>query len=130
MAVQRTPGISRPMLFRSPLLFPGLAVLACFVAFAVLLAVLSPAPPRVIVMATGAPGSAYAAFGEQYRELLAHYGVRVELMATGGAVDNVRRLRDSRSDVSVAFVQGGVTDASESPELESLGTLLDRKSVV
>jgi TRAP transporter TAXI family solute receptor len=111
------------MSFRSPFLLPGLGVLACLVAFAVLLAVLSPAPPHTIRMATGAPGSAYAAFGEQYRDVLARYGVKADLVETGGAVDNVRMLSDANSKVSVAFVQAGVTNAENAPELESLGTL-------
>lgn len=123
VASRKIPDGSYPVPIRSPFLLPGLGVLACLVAFAVLLAILSPAPPKVIVMATGSPGSAYAAFGQQYREVLARYGVTVDLMETNGAVDNVRRLRDSRSDVSVAFVQAGVTDAEQAPELESLGTL-------
>lgn len=123
MAKQKIPGNFSPMSLRSPLLLPGLCVLACIVAFAVLLAILSPAPPRVIMMATGAPGSAYAAFGEQYRDVLARYGVKVILVATGGAVDNIRAMRDPGTGVSVAFVQAGVTNAGEAPELESLGTL-------
>src|SRR5882672_6480996 len=111
------------MPLRPAFLLPGLGVFFAIVAFAVLLAVLSPAPPRVIKMATGAPGSAYAAFGEQYRNVLARYGVKAELVETGGAVDNVRLLSDGNSRVSVAFVQAGVTDAEHAPELESLGTL-------
>jgi len=109
--------------FKSPFLLPGLAVFGCFVLFAILLAILSPAPPRAIVMATGTPGSAYAAFGEQYRDILSRHGVTVNLLQTQGAVDNVTRLRDATSGVSVAFVQGGITDADKAPELESLGTL-------
>jgi len=108
---------------RPAFLFPGLVALGCLVAFAVLLAVFSPAPPRTIVMATGTPGSAYAAFGEQYRDLLARHGVTVELVATNGAVENLRRLSDAGSGVSVAFAQGGLTDSRQSPDLESLGTL-------
>lgn len=123
VAMRKSPGNFNPMSWRSPFLLPGLGVFACLVVLAVLLAILSPAPPRVIVMATGAPGSAYAVFGEQYRDVLARYGVKVELLTTGGAVDNVGRLRDAGSGVSVAFVQAGVTDAAQAPELESLGTL-------
>ena len=120
--MRKIPG-NPNQIIRSPLLLPGLGVFGCIVLFAVLLAVLSPAPPRTIVMATGTPGSAYAAFGEQYRDLLARHGVKVELLETQGAVDNIGRLRDSASGVSVAFVQSGLTDAEHAPELESLGTL-------
>jgi TRAP-type uncharacterized transport system substrate-binding protein len=74
-------------------------------------------------MATGAEGSAYAEFGERYRELLARHGVTLELVPTNGAVDNVRKLNDAKSGVSVAFVQGGFADAAQAPDLVSLGTV-------
>lgn len=108
---------------RSPFLMPSIGVFAFLVAFAVLLAVLSPAPPRTVLMATGAQGSAYAEFGERYRELLARHGITLELVATNGAVDNVAKLNDAKSGVSVAFVQGGIADAGQAPDLVSLGTV-------
>ena len=109
--------------WRSPFLLPAIGVFAFLVAFAVLLAVLSPAPPRTVQMATGAEGSAYAEFGERYRELLARHGVTLELVPTNGAVDNVRKLNDAKSGVSVAFVQGGFADAAQAADLVSLGTV-------
>jgi len=109
--------------WRSPFLLPAIGVFAFLVAFAVLLAVLSPAPPRTIRMATGAEGSAYAEFGQRYRELLARHGVTLELVPTNGAVDNVRKLNDATSGVSVAFVQGGFADAAQAPDLVALGTV-------
>jgi TRAP-type uncharacterized transport system substrate-binding protein len=75
------------------------------------------------MMATGAQGSAYSEFGERYRALLARHGVRLKLVSTNGAVDNVRMLGDASSGVSVAFVQGGIVDAEQAPELLSLGTV-------
>jgi len=38
-------------------------------------------------------------------------------------VDNVRKLNDAKSGVSVAFVQGGFADAAQAPDLVSLGTV-------
>jgi len=83
----------------------------------------SPTPPHGLVFATGPEGSAYAAFGARYREILARSGVDVRLQATAGALDNLARLRDSGTGVSVAFVQAGTTTAAESPGLVSLGTV-------
>ena len=123
MATLESKKNESPLSLKPAFLFPGLVLLAGLLAFAVLLAILSPAPPHAIVMATGTPGSAYAAFGEQYRAVLARYGVTVNLVVTEGAVDNLRRVRDAGSGVSVAFVQAGITDAAQAPELESLGTL-------
>ena len=50
-------------------------------------------------------------------------GVRLRLVPTKGAVENLERLRDPRSGVDAGFVQAGTTDERESPDLVSLGTL-------
>jgi TRAP-type uncharacterized transport system substrate-binding protein len=80
-------------------------------------------PPRTIVMATGAEGGANYELGTRYREILAREGVELQLQPTTGGLENLRRLRDSKSGVSVGFTQGGTTTKKESPELESLGTI-------
>jgi TRAP-type uncharacterized transport system substrate-binding protein len=80
-------------------------------------------PPRTIVMATGAEGGAYHDMGIRYREILARAGVKLQLLPTAGALDNLTRLRDPQSGVSVGFIQGGTTTRKESPDLESLGTV-------
>ncbi|HEY7760451.1 MAG TPA: TAXI family TRAP transporter solute-binding subunit [Burkholderiales bacterium] len=98
-------------------------VLAVAFVVALVLTLLGPAPPRTVVMATGPEGGAYHQLGERYRTLLEREGVELKILTTDGAVDNVQRLRDARSGVSVAFVQGGVTSEQESPELVSLGTV-------
>ena len=41
------------------------------------IALWAPAPPRSIEMTTGAPGDAYHAYGERYREILAKSGIGV-----------------------------------------------------
>ena len=80
-------------------------------------------PPRTIVMATGAEGSANYELGIGYREALAREGVRLQLQPTTGSLENLRLLRDSQSGVSVGFIQGGTTSKKAAPELESLGTI-------
>jgi TRAP transporter TAXI family solute receptor len=80
-------------------------------------------PAKVLVMTTGTPGSAYDLFGQQYKELLAREGIELRLEPSAGAVENLQRLNDSRSGVSVGFSQGGLTNAHESPDLVSLGTM-------
>ncbi|HET7240495.1 MAG TPA: hypothetical protein VFI77_05015, partial [Gemmatimonadales bacterium] len=64
----------------------------------------NPFPPRTITMATGPPGSAFSEFGVRYREVLRRSGVEVRLLQTHGGAENLERLRDPRSGVSVAFV--------------------------
>jgi TRAP-type uncharacterized transport system substrate-binding protein len=80
-------------------------------------------PPRTIIMATGAEGGANYELGTRYREALAREGVKLQLQPTTGSLENLRRLSDARSGVSVGFIQGGTTNRKESPELESLGTI-------
>jgi len=74
-------------------------------------------------MATGTEGSAQQKFGERYRALLAAHGVELRLVVTEGSVDNLRRLNDPLSGVSVAFVQAGLTSPADAPDLVSLGTV-------
>jgi TRAP-type uncharacterized transport system substrate-binding protein len=85
--------------------------------------VLDSLPPRTIVMVTGAEGGANYEMGIRYREALAKEGVKLDLQSTTGSLENLRRLRDPRSKVSVGFIQGGSTNKKESPGLESLGTI-------
>ena len=79
-------------------------------------------PTNIVVMTTGAKGGAYEAFGQQYKAILARSGVELRLLPSGGAVENLKRLNDLRSGVTVGFVDGGLTNESESPDLHSLGS--------
>jgi len=88
-----------------------------------ILAVLAPLPPRTVLMATGPRGGAYAEWSARYREILAREGFELRLLPTAGAAENLAKLRDPRSGVSVAFVQAGLTTADESPDLTSLGAV-------
>jgi TRAP-type uncharacterized transport system substrate-binding protein len=85
--------------------------------------VFRPIPPGTVVMTTGPEGGAYSEFGKRYHEVLARSGIDLKLLPSAGAIENLRRLRDGRSGVSVGFVQGGTTSAKESPDLISLGTV-------
>jgi TRAP transporter TAXI family solute receptor len=82
---------------------------------------LKPAPPKRIVMSTGAAGGAYAAFGELYAQELAKEGVVVELRSSDGTVDNLQRLANGEADV--AFVQSAVASEKQRAQLQSLGSL-------
>jgi TRAP transporter TAXI family solute receptor len=84
---------------------------------------IGPPPPRSIAMATDPEGSVSAELGARYREILATNGIEVRLVPSVGAVENVARLRDPKSGISVAIIPSGITSHKESPELASLGTL-------
>jgi TRAP-type uncharacterized transport system substrate-binding protein len=100
-----------------------IAVFALGVVIASIIAVVMTMPPRVLTMATGPEGGSYHEFGKQYREILAREGVTLRLEATSGAIENLAKLKDPESKVDVGFLQGGLTSKTESPGLESLGTV-------
>lgn len=109
---------------RRPRLLVTLIVLAVVAALGwMTLQAGSPFPPRTIVMATGPEGSAFGEFGDRYRRVLERAGIELRLVPTAGGLTNVALLSDPDSDVSVAFVEGGLTTRDRSPDLVSLGTV-------
>jgi len=114
----------KELIRRRPILVVGLSavvVLACLVWL--ILVVGRGLPPKTVVMTTGPDGSAYRAFGEKYRDLLARDGVVLELRPSRGNLENLARLDDVSSGVSVGFAASGLTDTKASPAIESLGTI-------
>lgn len=83
---------------------------------------LGPFPPDVVIMTTGAPGSEYEGLGRRYQAVLARAGVQLRLAPSAGSVENLERLMDPHSGISVGFVQGGLVKVPSS-SLVSLGTL-------
>jgi TRAP-type uncharacterized transport system substrate-binding protein len=84
---------------------------------------LGPYPPRVVVMSTGEPGGAYDELARRYQAILARSHVELRLMPSEGALENLKRLNDPLSHVTVGLVQNGLTSETDSPELVSLGTV-------
>lgn len=83
-----------------------------------------PAPPRRVVMATGPEASAYAAFGEQYRALLAKDKVTLDLRLTAGARENYKLIgEEGAPEVDIALIRGGIGTPEEAPHLQSLGVV-------
>lgn len=83
-----------------------------------------PAPPKRLVISSGAESGAYHAFAQRYAALLARNGVTLEVRSSAGSLENVDRLR--KGEVDVAFVQGGIlpADGEEArTELLSLGSM-------
>lgn len=75
-------------------------------------------PPEKVVMAAGSEGGGYWRIAEQYRDILAEDGITLELVATGGSVDNQGLLAEGAVDV--VLLQGGV----DGPEgAEALGAV-------
>ncbi|MGE5275462.1 MAG: TAXI family TRAP transporter solute-binding subunit, partial [Acidobacteriota bacterium] len=114
----------RELVRRRPILVLVVAIAVALASLVSLILVVGRGlPPRSVVMTTGPEGSAYQEFGEKYRTALARDGIRLELKPSLGNVDNLARLNDPSSGVSVGFAASGLTTEKASPEIESLGTI-------
>jgi len=82
-----------------------------------------PAPPKRIVMTTGAEDGAYHRYAQRYRQVLARYGVELVLRPSRGAADNLERLRSGADGVEVGLVQGGLIQESDAERLVTLGSM-------
>lgn len=112
-----------PWLVRYRVLLLVLSALAGTVLLWLALDLWRPLPARSFVMAVDTQDGAYAAFGEQYRAILARDGVTLELRPSAGAVENLSLLRDPASGVAAAFLLGGGVAADAADDLVSLGTV-------
>jgi TRAP transporter TAXI family solute receptor len=100
----------------------GVSVLGVVVMWKIIDAA-QPMPPRSVTMVTGSEGGAYHGVGERYRAVLARAGIELRLLRTAGALENLNKLNDPGSGVSVGILQGGTTTESASPGLVSLGSI-------
>lgn len=82
-----------------------------------------PAPPRTIVMTTGASGSMFEVYAGRYAKILARQGVTLKLLPSQGSLENLKRLSDPRFKVDVGFVQGGIAAQGDANDLVSLGSV-------
>lgn len=96
------------------------ALLLTVLAFWIAYQFVDPAPPRQLIMASGAPDGAYALYAERYKKVLARHGIELEVLHTVGSVENLRLLQEGGAQV--ALVQGGVAPPSSGPVM-SLGSL-------
>ena len=118
MAKRRFRDISR----RELLIVVVPAVLFVIAAFWVAAQFIKPAPPKSVVMSTGAPHGAYEMYAANYRSILARYEVELVERPSAGAVENLERLADPAGDVDFAFVQGGLGIGTANDGLVSLGS--------
>lgn len=71
-------------------------------------------PPKRVTFAAGVADGGYRAVAEQYREVLARDGISVEILETGGSVDNLALMSDGQAEVGL--IQGGVPTAGSGVE--------------
>ncbi len=107
----------------SPLLATIVALfLAALAAAAVLWVVLS-APPRTITITSGPPGSTFQRNAEAYQKALGEHGITLNIVPSGGSLENLQRLLAPDSGIDLGFVQGGLVGETAPPRLVSLGTI-------
>ena len=90
-----------------PILLLGLLLLGLLAsATGYVLRQLDLLPPTRVSMAAGSPGSAYHDTALAYRAILARDGIELEIIESGGSVENASRLASGSADI--ALVQGGI----------------------
>lgn len=89
-----------------------------------------PAPPDTIRMLGGLDGSGYRLNAERYQKIIQGYGVKVEIIPSGGALDNLRQLADRNAQVDVGFVQSGLVEGVDIRGLVSLGSVFAQPVMV
>lgn len=91
--------------------------------------VIHPAP-TVIRMLSGPAGSSYQRNADKYKKIIEKFGVKVQIIATSGALDNLRQLANPKVKADVGFVQGGLTDGIDTSRLMSLGSIFAQPLMV
>ncbi|HEX4348800.1 MAG TPA: TAXI family TRAP transporter solute-binding subunit, partial [Verrucomicrobiae bacterium] len=96
-----------------------ISVVICFAVFWFV----HSAPPRVITISSGPPGSIFETNAMKYAATLASNGVTLKILPSQGSLENLQRLEDPSSKVDVGFVQGGVAGGMGADKLFSLGSI-------
>lgn len=101
---------------------PPVLLIAALVAW-VAVKFIRPAPPDSMVMLAGPKESSYYTIAERYAKIIARSDVKVQVVETEGAQDNLRRLADGTARADVGFVLGGTAEGVEIGGLMSLGSV-------
>ncbi len=81
------------------------------------------APPGSLTIISGPEGSAFRTNAEKYREILLRSRVKLKILPSDGARQNLERLSDPAFHVDIGFVQGGVAKGVTIDNLVSLGSI-------
>lgn len=82
---------------------------------------IEPPLPKKIRIATGREGGGYHMMALQYKKYLANKQLELDIQTTAGSIEGVRLLQAGQVDVS--FMQGGISNTTETEGLESLASL-------
>ncbi|HJS88902.1 MAG TPA: TAXI family TRAP transporter solute-binding subunit [Steroidobacteraceae bacterium] len=107
----------------------GPILLASAAAIWLALHFVRPAPPHTLIMSSGPKGSSFERVAERYRSILAENGIDLKILPSAGSLQNLDRLSEPHSQVDIALVQSGITEAeaarqgSNTSDLVSLGSM-------
>jgi TRAP-type uncharacterized transport system substrate-binding protein len=90
---------------------------------AAILLFMNSATPNTITLASGPSGSSFQTYAEKYKKILAREGVTLNIVATEGSMDNLKKLSDPKSKIDVGFVLGGEVKDTNIDHLFSLGSI-------
>lgn len=111
--------------WRELILIAAPAALLVAGAFWLAFQFVEPAPPSRIVITTGSEQGAYFAFAKRYQESLARNGIKLEVLASKGSVENAERLSAPAGPggqrVDLALLQGGIANSASLPGVQSYG---------
>ncbi|NYH18480.1 TAXI family TRAP transporter solute-binding subunit [Paraburkholderia bryophila] len=96
-----------------------IAVAAVWVA----VRLIQPAPPSTLTISAGPEGSTFWDAAQKYKTILARNRITLNVLASEGSLQNLKRLSDPKSNVDVGFVQDGVAPGPASEGLMSLGSV-------
>jgi hypothetical protein len=107
---------------------PTLVVVVAAIAVGVM--ALRFAPPTTIRLISGPDGSGYRNLADKYQKVLQRYGVKVEVIPSRGALENLEKLVERANKVDVGFVQGGLAEGKDTAHLVSLGSVFAQPLMV
>ena len=87
--------------------------------------------PATIRILSGIDGSSYRNNAEKYKKIIERHGVKVIVLPSHGALDNLQQLANPKVKADVGFVQGGLIDDSiDISRLFSLGSMFAQPLMV
>lgn len=77
-----------------------IAITVAVAGFALAFQFVEPSPPTRLTLAAGSKSGAYYAFAGRYAAILAREGITLDVLETGGSVDNIALLGGAKADVA------------------------------
>ncbi len=114
-------GTRKIKLNRFTVLLSAIALFIAAISVYLSFRLLDPTPPKTLILATGKAGSAYEEMGKSYRKTLKESGVEVQLLASGGALENLELLKSGEADIG--FLTMGYPAGQDAVNLRSLGAM-------